>query len=169
MFTSGPAPSAKVQSFLTAMMVVLLMTAISTVVDQAIPFFPFESSVQWRFERIGTTLGAAPLLLLELVLLVLVAGQVGSRMIVRWVSAFVLVMGILSIPAVLVFLLDFVEVRRGIPVTNRGRFDIVAMKTGLFGGILAIPAIWFGWRGWLASAFEASTQRNKGEGLVIGR
>ncbi len=169
MFTSGQL-TAKGQSFCAAAAITVMLVIISTMVDQLVPFFPAETGVaQWRFERFGTFLGAIPMLTIEIMVVVVLASMAGQRRSVRTMAIFAIAIAVITIPLVLAFLLDFVEVRRIVQVPNRSLFDRGAMKTGLFGGLFVLPLLWTGWRGIQATTVEANPQRTKGQGLVVGQ
>ncbi len=169
MFTSGQV-SAKGQKLYAAAAIAMILVIISTMVDQMVTFFPIESGVaRWRFERFGTFLGGMPMLTIQIVLLLMLAGMAGQRRTARTAAIFALAVGVIAIPLALAFVLDFVEVRRVVQVPNRGIFDRGAMKTGLFGALFVLPLLWVGWLGLQATQIDTNAPRSKGDGLVVGR
>ena len=67
------------------------------------------------------------------------------------------------------FGLDFIEMRRLVPIDRKGTFDMATMKTGLFGGLFVLALAYLGWIGMQASTKEKTTERKEGQGLIVGQ
>lgn len=170
MTTSTSLISARTHTLISAAIVVMVLTLISSLLDQIVPLFPMDASLpQWRFEHFGTFISSLPLLLVQAGLILALCAIVENRATTQVIGGLLVLIGVIVVPLVLFFLLDFVEVRRAIPASNRTRFDLVALKTGAFGIVLGLPAIWLGWRALKAGTVEKQPQRKQGDGLVVGR
>ena len=168
---SAPAPlSARAQTVIAAVIAVLAVAALSPVADAMVPAFPLATGeVRWRFQVFGTVLAALPQLALLLASIAGLGTLAGHRIAVRGASLAALLIAIVALALLPFFGLDFIEMRRLVPIDRKGTFDMATMKTGLFGGLFVLVLAYLGWMGWQASTKEKITQRKEGQGLVVGQ
>ncbi len=166
-----PTPlSARSQFVVSAALAVLTLAACSPLADVMVQGLPLATGeVRWRFQTFGTLLAALPQLALILATVAGVGSLAGHRVAVRGASVAALVLAMVAIALLPFFALDFVEMRRLVPMDRKPTFDRATMKTGLFGGLFVLMLAYLGWMGWQASTKEKTTQRKEGQGLVVGQ
>ncbi len=162
--------SARAQAVITAVLVVLLVVTLSPIADVLVPALPVATGeVRWRFQVFGTLLAALPQLALLLAAIAAVGILAGHRRAVRGAAMAALVLAVVALVLLPFFALDFLEMRRLVPLDRKGTFDMATMKTGLFGGFFVLVLGHLGWMGWQASVKEAANERKEGQGLVVGQ
>lgn len=162
--------SSRAQLVISAVIAVLAVATLSPLADAMVPAFPLATGeVRWRFQVFGTVLAALPQLALLLASIAGVGILAGHRLAVRGAAVAALLLAVVSLVLLPLFALDFLEMRRLIPIDRKATFDMAAMKTGLFGGLFMLVLAYLGFRGWPASAKEDTTQRKEGQGLVVGQ
>ncbi|MEI2720464.1 MAG: hypothetical protein V9E87_09990 [Gemmatimonadales bacterium] len=168
---SAPTPlSARAQAVIAAVIAVLAVAALSPLADAMVPAIPLATGeVRWRFQVFGTFLAALPQLALLLASIAGLGTLAGHRVAVRAASVAALVCALVAILLLPFFGLDFIEMRRLVPIDRKATFDLATMKTGLFGGLFFLVLAYMGWSGWKASVKERTTERKEGQGLVVGQ
>jgi hypothetical protein len=168
---SAPTPlSARAQTAIAAVIAVLAIATLSPLADAMVPAFPLATGeVRWRFQVFGTLLAALPQLALLLASIIGLGTLAGHRVAVRGAAFAALAIALFSLLLLPFFGLDFLEMRRLVPLDRKGTFDMASMKTGLFGGLFFLALSYLGWMGWQSSTKEKTTERKEGQGLVVGQ
>lgn len=171
MLSTAPSTlSARAQAIVPALLVLLAVVAISPLADVLVPNFPPRTGeLQWRFRAFGMYLAAMPQMALILAVIIGVGLHTAHRGAVRAASILALLLAVIALPLLAFFALDFIQMRRIVPLDSRRTFDLAAMKTGFFAGLFGLVLIWVGFRAFQASVLEKSERRSKGQGLVVGQ
>jgi hypothetical protein len=170
MQASAPFLSTRAQSVVTAVLTVLALAAVSPLADALVPAFPLATGeVRWRFQVFGTLIAALPQLALLLAAIAGIGMLAGNRLAVRGVAVAAIALAVMSLILLPLFGLDFIEMRRLVPLDRKATFDTASMKTGLFGGLFLLVLAYLGIKAWPASAREKTTERKEGQGLVVGQ
>jgi len=170
MQSSTPLLSVRANTVISAALAVLTVVTLSPLADVLVPALPVATGeVRWRFQVFGTMLAALPQLAFLLAAITAVGILGGRRMAVRGAAISALVLALVAAFLLVPFALDFLDMRRLVPLDRKGNFDMAAMKTGLFGGLFALVLAYMGWRGLQGSVKEKTTERKQGQGLVVGQ
>ncbi|MEO5800154.1 MAG: hypothetical protein ABIZ70_15100 [Gemmatimonadales bacterium] len=171
MLSTGTTLSARAQTLIPALVTILVVAALSPIGDVILPRMPLQlSEVQPRFQIFGLLLAAGPQVAMLLAVIAAIALFGGYRIGVRIAAIFALVMAVVYVPLVMLFALDFLQVRRQVNQEMIKGFDIAAMKTGATGFLLALLLAWAGWLALKASVKDETTGRKqKGDGLIVGQ
>jgi hypothetical protein len=162
--------SARAHTAITGVLAVLFVAALSPLADVLVPALPVATGeVRWRFQVFGTMLAALPQLSFILAAILAVGVLAGHRVAVRVASIAALVLAVVAALLIIPFALDFLDMRRLVPLDRKGNFDMAAMKTGAFGGLCFLVLAYLGWMGVKASVKEKTTERKQGQGLIVGQ
>lgn len=170
MQSSTPMLSLRAHTVISAALAVLVVVALSPLADVLVPALPVSTGeVRWRFQVFGTMLAALPQLALLLAAITAVGIFGGRRVAVRGAAIAALLLALVAALLLVPFALDFLDMRRLVPVDRKNNFDMAAMKTGAFGGLFALVLAYLGWKGIQGSVKEKTTERKQGQGLVVGQ
>jgi len=170
MQSSTPLLSVRANTVISAALAVLTVVTLSPLADVLVPALPVATGeVRWRFQVFGTMLAALPQLAFLLAATTAVGIFGGNRLAVRASAIAALILAVIAALLLVPFALDFLDMRRMVPLDRKGNFDMAAMKTGLFGGLFALALAYMGWRGLQGSVKEKTTERKQGQGLVVGQ
>jgi amino acid transporter len=170
MQSSTPLLSVRANTVISAALAVLTVVTLSPLADVLVPALPVATGeVRWRLQVFGTMLAALPQLALLLAAITAVGIFGGNRMAVRASAVAALMLAVIAALLLVPFALDFLDMRRLVPLDRKGNFDMAAMKTGFFGGLFALVLTYMGWRGLQGSVKEKTTERKQGQGLVVGQ
>jgi len=162
--------SARAQAVVTALIVVLALATLSPLADVMVPALPIASGeVRWRFQVFGTLLAALPQLAFLLATIIALGILARHRQAIRGASMVAAILAVVCLSLLPFFGLDFLEMRRLVPLDRKTSFDMAAMKTGLFGGLFVLALAYLALKGWQASVKENTEQRKEGQGLVVGQ
>ena len=162
--------SARAQAVVTALIVVLALATASPFADVLVPALPVATGeVRWRFQVFGTLLAALPQLAFLLASIVALGILARHRQAVRGASVLAALLAVGCLILLPFFGLDFLEMRRLVPLDRKTSFDMASMKTGLFGGLFVLALGYLALKGWPASVKENTEQRKEGQGLVVGQ
>lgn len=166
-----PSLSARSQIALSAVLLLLAAVALSPLLDVLVAALPLSTGeVRWRFQIFGAYLAALPQLAFLLAVIMAVGIMSGHRRAVRAAALAALVLTLVAVPLLPIFALDFLEMRRLVALDRKATFDLAAMKTGAFGGVLVLALAHLGWRGFTSSAPDKNAGRRvEGSGLVVGQ
>lgn len=170
MMSATPPLSARAQAVIAAVIAVLAVAALSPLADALVPALPLATGeVRWRFQVFGTFLAALPQLALLLAAIAGFGTIAGHRVGVRAASVAAVLLAVVALAMLPIFGLDFLEMRRLVPIDRKATFDLATMKTGLFGGLFFLVLIYLGWLSFKASVKEKSNERKEGQGLIVGQ
>lgn len=162
--------SSRAQAVFSAVLAVLAVALLSPLADALVPAWPFATGeVRWRFQVFGTLLAALPQLAFLLAAIISVGLIAGHRVAVRSASVAALLLAVIALCLLPFFGLDFLEMRRLVPIDRKQTFDMAAMKTGFFGGLFVLILPYMGWLGFQSSGKERSAARQEGQGLIVGQ
>lgn len=168
---ASPLLPAKIQGLLPALVVFMVVVAVSALVDLSITVLPLRfGEVSWRFYSAGLMMATAPQVATILVLIATVAIMGGLRGTLRGVAIAAIIIGVVFLVALLPFGLDMLQMRRLQSEASRGHWTSAATKTAILAGILGIMFIWFGIKSIAASPrTDFAPPREEGRDLVVGR
>ncbi|MDX2260975.1 MAG: hypothetical protein SFU84_04660 [Gemmatimonadales bacterium] len=170
MQSSTPMLSLRAHTVISAALAVLVVVTLSPLADVLVPALPVATGeVRWRFQVFGTVLAALPQLAFLLAAITAVGIFGGRRVAVRGAAIAALVLALVAGLLLVPFALDFLDMRRLVPVDRKNNFDMAAMKTGAFGGLFTLALAYLGWKGMQGSVKEKTTERKQGQGLVVGQ
>lgn len=170
MQSSSPMLSLRAHAVISAALAVLVVAALSPLADVLVPALPLATGeVRWRFQVFGTVLAALPQLGFLLAAITAVGILGGRRVAVRGAAIAAIVLALVSALLLIPFALDFLDMRRLVPLDRKNNFDMAAMKTGAFGGLFTLVLAYLGWMGLQGSTKEKTTERKQGQGLIVGQ
>jgi hypothetical protein len=140
------------QSVLAAIYPVAALLTVTPLINAIVGTWPLRfASVSWRFGLTGMILDGLVTPLLGIALLMGVATVLDHRSVLRVVSGTAVLAGAILSLAVVVFLLDYIELRATFRGTNAGGMDAAALKASLM-AVVAVPSLIFlGRRGLFAA------------------
>ena len=131
MQSSTPMLSLRAHTVISAALAVLVVVTLSPLADVLVPALPVATGeVRWRFQVFGTVLAALPQLAFLLAAITAVGIFGGRRVAVRGAAIAALVLALVAGLLLVPFALDFLDMRRLVPVDRKNNFDMAAMKTG---------------------------------------
>jgi len=168
MQSSTPLLSVRANTVISAALAVLTVVTLSPLADVLVPALPVATGeVRWRFQVFGTMLAALPQLAFLLAATTAVGIFGGNRLAVRASAIAALILAVIAALLLVPFALDFLDMRRMVPLDRKGNFDMAAMKTGLFGGALCAGA---GLHGLAGTAGERQGEDHRAQaGAGVGR
>ncbi len=163
--------NARTQAYLPALIAVLGAGLLSLAGDALLVNMPPRfGELSWRFRFLSSILGVGPQFALVGGVIAAVGMFGGHRLSVRIISLIALALGIVYGPVVILFALDFLQMRRLMPSDQIRAFNYAAMKTAAISLVFVPAFLWAGWRGFQASQKEDdATRRQRGHGLVVGQ
>lgn len=141
--------------------------------DLLLTLLPFErASAEWRFGAAGFGLQTLTSQILALGLLMTVAVMADHRRVARTIGFVCLLIALVAAGVTVSATLDFLQIRRTVPVVAKPRFDYAGIKF-LLQGVLGIPVLAglaiAGFRATRHTVLARDTVRMRAEGkLVVG-
>jgi hypothetical protein len=140
------------QSVLAAIYPIAALLTVTPLINAIVGTWPLRfASVSWRFGLTGMLLDGLITPLLGLALLIGVAAVLDHRVVLRVVSGAAVLAGAALSLAVVVFLLDYIELRATVAGTNAGGMDAAALKASLM-AVVGVPSLIFLGRRGLSAA-----------------
>jgi len=172
MSTSVAPLSARSHTVVTAAVATMAIWGISPLAEIIAIRWPLHfSEAPWRYQTFLLLMSNGPQFAFLAALIAVVGVFVGSRRIVRGAAVALGLLAVVHVVVVLLFILDYFQVRHLIGQDAKRAFNLVAIKTIVFGVALALLAGWAACQAWLASTGreESAVRRTKGHGLVVGQ
>lgn len=140
------------QSVLVTIYPIAALLVLTPLINAFVGTWPLRfASVSWRFGLTGMLMDGIVTPLLGVALAMGVAAILGQRGALRAISAMAVFAGAMLSLALVVFLLDYVELRATFAGTSTGGMDAAALKASLM-GVVAIPSLIFLGRRGLSAA-----------------
>lgn len=148
--------------------VVVALVPLVQVVTKVWPLKP--GALNWRFGAIGLGIDSLLPVLLGMGIILAVAAALDHGAVVRACAVLSLAGFVLLAAALVVFGLDYVQLRATVPVAPRHALDVVTMRSAILAVLTEVVAASFGIGGWRATkggVAAARRARDQHVGVVI--
>jgi hypothetical protein len=159
------------QTFVFALIGLMVIMGTSPLFEMLVIRWPLRfGEAPWRFQTFQLFLENGPQLAVLISVLAIVGLLTGNRILIRSAAVAFGVIAFVTLVVLLLFVLDFLQVRRIVRQEAKATFNGGVLKNLMFGGLLVIGAGWTALKGWQSSEPpDATARRVKGEGLVVGQ
>ncbi len=173
MTNPSPTVSARAQTFVPALITLLVIVAASPFADILVSQWPPRvDEVQWRFQVFGLIYAGGPQAALMITLIGL-TGLVGAnRLAIRGAAYAALVLSAVFVIMLIPFGLDFLTQLHTVQVERKRVFQMATLKTLLFALVLLPCLVWAGLQGLRVSGKPKQAgrhRRKEGEGLIVAQ
>lgn len=159
----------EIRPILLALYPVAAILAIATVLEPALRVWPLRfGDVGWRFGAAGLAANTAAGVLFSLGLLVLIAAMLGHLRTVRTLSVVATLLGVLAFGTLILFTLDFLQLRPSVRAEMAGGFSIAAVQAMFLMVISGLSSIVLGIAGWRTSRQRTEKKKaDAGAGVLL--